>query len=225
MRRLSPLDEAIGLAARALGTVAGTPQTRRRPQALAGYSVPQRPATAQESGSPAPLSPADRQRSIGLMRVNQVGEICAQALYEGQAFATRNPALKAEFHRAAEEEADHLAWTSERLGELGGRPSLLNPLWYAGSLVMGLAASRSGDAASLGFMAETERQVERHLERHLALLPADDVRSRQILSAMKADEIAHGERAMAAGGRELPAPVRWAMALVSRVMTSTARYI
>ena len=139
--------------------------------------------------------------------------------------ATSNPALKAEFLQIAREEADHLSWTSQRLSELGGRPSLLNPLWYAGSLAIGVLASRSGDPVSLGFMAETERQVEHHLDRHLTLLPAADSRSRAILVAMRDDEIAHGARAVAAGGKELPGLVRSAMRLVSRVMTGTARYI
>jgi 3-demethoxyubiquinol 3-hydroxylase len=222
MRRNSRADEVFGLLGRALSTVAGAPQTAQRP--LASVLRPQ-PIGALAGLTPADQKSAERAESIALMRINHVGEVCAQALYEGQALATSNPALKAEFRQVALEEADHLSWTAQRLSELGGRPSLLNPLWYAGSLAMGLLASRSGDALSLGFMAETERQVEHHLDRHLKLLPAADTRSRAILLAMRDDEIAHGARAVAAGGQTMPRPVQWSMRLVSRVMTGTARYL
>ncbi len=229
MRRNSPTDEALGLLGRALATVAGAPQTGQRPLTAVLTAHPvgafAEVAPAVLGSVPAQSSATERAESIALMRINHVGEICAQGLYEGQALATQNPALKAEFRQIALEEADHLSWTAQRLGELGGRPSLLNPLWYAGSLAMGVLASRGGDSLSLGFMAETERQVEHHLDRHLVLLPVADLRSRAILMAMRDDEIAHGARAMAAGGATLPRPLRWAMWLVSRFMTGTARYI
>lgn len=230
MRRQDAFDEVLGLFGRALATVVGTPQGGQRsiasvtgiaaaPAGPAGpVQVPVEPGLSQPSV-------ADRTEVIGLMRVNHVGEVCAQALYEGQAFATPNPALRDAFLAAAAEETDHLAWTAMRLEELGGRVSYLNPVWYAGSFLLGVLASRSGDRASLGFMAETERQVEQHLEGHLARLPANDQRSRDILLAMKADEVAHAERARAAGGAPLPQPVRQAMRLASRVMTTTAKYI
>ncbi len=221
MRRNSKADEVLGLLGRALGTVAGAPQVGFRPLSAV---LPLQPIGASTVPQPA-TSAAERAESIALMRVNHVGEVCAQALYEGQALATSNVALKTEFLQIAREETDHLCWTAQRLSELGGRPSLLNPLWYAGSLLIGILASRSGDPVSLGFMAETERQVEHHLDRHLSLLPAADQRSRAILVAMRDDEIAHGARAIAAGGTELPLPVRSAMRLVSKLMTKTAHYI
>ncbi len=237
MRRNSRADEVFGLLGRALATVAGAPQTAQRPLASVlraqpigalAVTVPAEQTASEQTPADQKLADqklAERAESIALMRINHVGEVCAQALYEGQALATSNPALKAEFRQVAREEADHLSWTAQRLGELGGRPSLLNPLWYAGSLAMGLLASRSGDALSLGFMAETERQVEHHLDRHLKLLPAADTRSRAILLAMRDDEIAHGARAVAAGGQKMPRPVQWSMRLVSRLMTGTARYL
>jgi ubiquinone biosynthesis monooxygenase Coq7 len=159
------------------------------------------------------------------MRVNHVGEICAQALYEGQAASTADPRLKEAFLHAAREESDHLAWTRARLDELGASPSLLNPLWYAGSLAMGLAAGRAGDRWSLGFMAETERQVEAHLGSHLEQLPPADTRSRQIVEAMQRDEMTHARRARDLGGAELPAAVRQAMRASAKVMTTVAHRI
>ncbi len=221
MRRNSKADEVLGLVGRALGTVAGAPQSGFRSLSSALPAQTQGAATAVSELA----APAERAESIALMRINHVGEVCAQALYEGQALATSNPALKAEFLQIAREEADHLSWTSQRLSELGGRPSLLNPLWYAGSLAIGVLGQSQRRPGQSGFMAETERQVEHHLDRHLTLLPAADSRSRAILVAMREDEIAHGARAVAAGGKELPGLVRSAMRLVSRVMTGTARYI
>ncbi len=159
------------------------------------------------------------------MRVNHVGEVCAQALYTAQAAATANPALRAHFLQAAREEADHLAWTQARLDELGARPSLLNPLWYAGAFGLGLLAGRMGDAVSLGFVVETERQVEAHLQDHLERLPAQDHASRAIVVQMKDDEAEHASQAQAAGAVELPAPVKALMAGAARVMTTTAHYI
>jgi ubiquinone biosynthesis monooxygenase Coq7 len=159
------------------------------------------------------------------MRVNHVGEVCAQALYQAQAVATANPALKTQMSRAAREEVDHLAWTEERLAQLGDRPSLLNPLWYGGAFLIGLAAGRLGDRVSLGFVVETERQVEHHLASHLERLPAGDHASRAIVDQMRKDEAAHAEAARQAGGIELPAPVRGAMRLAAKVMTGTAHYL
>lgn len=182
---------------------------------------------------PCPVVPADetrldsaqRQLSAALMRVNHVGEVCAQALYTAQAAATSNSALREHFLRAAHEETDHLAWTRMRLNELGSRPSLLNPLWYAGAFGLGLLAGRLGDAVSLGFVVETERQVEAHLQGHLARLPAQDHASRAIVVQMKDDEAEHADQAMAAGAVELPGPVKALMAGAARVMTTTAHYI
>ena len=159
------------------------------------------------------------------MRVNHVGEVCAQALYQAQALSTRDPALKQHFERAARDETDHLAWTQTRLRELGARPSLLNPLWYAGAFGIGLLAGRAGDPISLGFVVETERQVEQHLESHLDRLPANDAASRAIVHQMKDDEAGHAAAAQSAGAAPLPAPVRWAMRAAARVMTVTAHRI
>ena len=174
---------------------------------------------------PRPLTDDEAREAVALMRVNHVGEVCAQALYDAQALAARSPELRAMFEQAAREEADHLAWTEERIRELGGRTSLLNPLWYGGAFAIGLAAARIGDRASLGFMAETERQVEQHLQGHLQRLPESDVASRAIVAQMKDDEVRHADAATALGGAELPLPVRMAMRLAARVMTRTARYL
>jgi ubiquinone biosynthesis monooxygenase Coq7 len=171
------------------------------------------------------LSASDKRLSGALMRVNHVGEVCAQALYQAQAMATPDVALKAQMARAAREEIDHLAWTEQRLAELGDRPSLLNPLWYGGAFLIGLAAGRLGDRVSLGFVVETERQVEHHLESHLERLPAADHASRAIVDQMRIDEAEHGAAARLAGGVELPAPVRGAMRLAAKVMTGTAHYL
>ena len=168
------------------------------------------------------LAPEDRREAAALMRVNHVGEVCAQALYHGQAAAAKSPAVREHMEHAATEEGAHLAWTAQRIAELGGRVSLLNPLWYAGSFALGAIAGRLGDRASLGFVAETERQVERHLQGHLARLPAADARSRAIVEAMQADETRHARDAVAAGAAALPFPVRLAMKAMAKVMTSTA---
>lgn len=159
------------------------------------------------------------------MRVNHVGEVCAQALYTAQAAATANPALRQQFERAAREETDHLAWTRGRLEELGSRPSLLNPLWYAGAFALGLVAGRLGDPISLGFVVETERQVEAHLAGHLGRLPASDHASRAIVAQMKEDEAGHAAQASAAGAAELPAVAKGLMHAAARVMTTTAHYV
>jgi 3-demethoxyubiquinol 3-hydroxylase len=174
---------------------------------------------------PGELTAAERSHAAALMRVNHVGEVCAQALYQAQKLATRSPTLKASFEQAAREEEDHLAWTARRLEALDSRPSLLNPLWYAGAMAIGLAAGRLGDKVSLGFMAETERQVEHHLDSHLDALPPADLASRAIVEQMRTDEIAHAKSATDLGGIELPLPVRSLMRLASKVMTRTAYYI
>jgi len=211
-RTLSGFDRALVEIERALGAIFDPAPAAVRPS----------PA---EDVIEAPLDDTERRHAAGLMRVNHVGEVCAQALYSAQALATTDLALRRQFERAAGEETDHLAWTAERLSELGARPSLLNPLWYAGSFAVGAAAALWGDRASLGFVAETERQVERHLDGHLGRLPAADVRSRAILEAMRAEEIAHGATATAAGGVSLPEPVRTLMHYSARVMTGTAYWV
>lgn len=184
------------------------------------------PAPAKDLGSDgSPLNEQEAKLSASLMRVNHVGEICAQALYNAQSIATRNPALRQSFGHAAREETDHLAWTQQRLRELNSRPSLLNPLWYAGAFGIGLVAGRIGDAVSLGFVVETEAQVEHHLASHLNRLPAADHASRAIVLQMKEDEARHGSNAQAAGAATLPPPVRWAMRAAAKVMTTTAHYI
>jgi len=172
-----------------------------------------------------PLPEAERVVSAALMRVNHAGELAAQALYHGQAFAARSTATREMLLAAASSESDHLAWCETRLKELAARPSLLNPLWYAGSFAIGAATALLGDRASLGFVAETERQVEGHLDDHLGRLPPADTRSRAILQAMRGEEIAHGAAAAAAGGTELPAPVCALMRYTARVMTGTAYWV
>ena len=182
---------------------------------------------------PCPVVPADetrldshdRRHAAALMRVNHVGEICAQALYTAQAAATNDPALRRQLEEAAREEGDHLAWTHARLDELGARPSLLNPLWYAGAFGLGLIAGRLGDPLSLGFVVETERQVEAHLQSHLERLPAGDHASRAIVAQMKDEEAAHAQQALQAGAAELPAPAKALMRAAAKVMTTTAHYI
>ncbi|WP_179404933.1 2-polyprenyl-3-methyl-6-methoxy-1,4-benzoquinone monooxygenase [Burkholderia guangdongensis] len=191
-------------------------------RSMTGVSRMSRPVPAPAEPSDVELSPAERTRAAGLMRVNHVGEICAQALYQAQKLTARSPALKTLFGDAAREEEDHLAWTAQRLKELDSRPSLLNPVWYAGALAIGIAAGALGDKVSLGFMAETERQVESHLDGHLAELPAADTASRAIVEQMRADEARHGKSAMDAGGVELPLPARMLMRAASKVMTITA---
>lgn len=183
------------------------------------------PARAVMAAEGAPLTAADKQLAGALMRVNHVGEVCAQALYQAQALTARSDALRQQMRQAAREETDHLAWTEERLQQLGARPSLLNPLWYAGAFGIGLLAGRLGDRVSLGFVVETERQVEAHLASHLQQLPEADRASRAIVDVMKADEAAHADAAAGAGGLPLPAPVRWLMKGSARVMTATAHHL
>lgn len=193
---------------------------------LSGASHASRPCPAPAGPPAAGVLNADEKRLSGsLMRVNHVGEVCAQALYRAQALTTRDVTLRNHFDNAAREETDHLAWTQQRLRELDARPSLLNPLWYAGAFGIGLLAGRAGDAVSLGFVVETERQVEQHLETHLDRLPANDEASRVIVRQMKADEARHAAAAQSAGAVALPAPVRWAMRAAARAMTATAHHV
>jgi len=190
-------------------------------------SRPMPTAAAAEPASPpaTELTPAEKKLSAAYMRVNHVGEICAQALYTGQAAATRNRALRTQLQAAAREETDHLAWTRQRLDALGSRPSLLNPLWYAGAFALGMVAGKIGDRVSLGFVVETEDQVSAHLAGHLKDLPANDAASRAIVAQMKLDEEAHANEARRAGAIELPGPVKALMRGAARVMTTTAHYI
>lgn len=168
------------------------------------------------------LTAEERRHAAGLMRVNHTGEVCAQALYQAQALAARNPEVRERFAAAAREEEDHLAWTQDRLDELGGRTSLANPLWYLGSFAIGMAAGLAGDRGNLGFVVETERQVEEHLSSHIDRLPAGDARSRAIVGAMRDDEIRHGMAASDAGARELPLPIKALMRATAKLMTLTA---
>ena len=209
------LDAWIGAADRALRAVLAPAQASRpAPQ-------PSMPAAAEPPG----LSPDERRRAAALMRVNHAGEIAAQALYHGQAIAARSDATRRMLLDAARAETDHLAWCESRLKELDSRPSRLNPLWYAGSFLIGALAALAGDRASLGFVVETERQVEGHLDQHLGRLPAADLRSRAIVEQMRTDEAAHGANARAAGGADLPGPVRALMRHTARIMTGTAYWV
>ena len=205
------IDDWISAADNMLRTVSGGSQARR---ASPARGLPGTPLTA------------EAQRVSGaLMRVNHVGEVCAQALYEAQALGTRNAGQRDHLRQAAQDEVDHLAWTARRLDELGAHRSWLNPLWYAGAFALGSLAARAGDRWSLGFVIETERQVEAHLAEHLSRLPEEDTASRAIVAQMKDDEVRHAEAAQAAGGHELPWPVRQAMRLAAKLMTTTAHYI
>ena len=182
------------------------------------------PTPAQGLAEPS-LSPADKRLAGALMRVNHVGEVCAQALYTAQAAVTRDAALRAHLLEAAREETDHLAWTQQRLDALGSRPSLLNPLWFTGAFALGLVAAKISDRASLGFVAETEKQVAAHLASHLHRLPVQDVPSRAVVARMKDDEERHAAQARASGAVELPFPARAAMKVAAKVMTTTAHYL
>ena len=193
---------------RALRTLSGT-ATASRP--VPGANLPE---STQEA--------SDRRHAAGLMRVNHTGEVCAQALYSAQALVARDPEIRARFAHAAREEEDHLAWTQHRLADLGARPSLLNPVWYAGAFGIGLAAGLAGDAANLGFVVETERQVEEHLTSHIDRLPPSDAKSRAIVEQMRDDEARHAAMALDAGGLPLPYPVRRAMRAAADVMRGVA---
>jgi ubiquinone biosynthesis monooxygenase Coq7 len=219
LRHDSPLDRLLAGVGRALATVAAAPGASRP------MPRPEPPRGAAPAAPGEPLDPAGRRLSGALMRVNHVGEVCAQALYEAQAAVADDPRVAQFFREAAAEEGDHLAWTRERLAALGARPSLLNPLWYAGAFAIGAAAGRLGTRFSLGFMVETERQVERHLEGHLARLPAADAASRAIVERMRAEEAGHADQAEAMGALPMPPPVRAAMRLSARVMTRTAHWV
>lgn len=206
------IDTWVAAADRALRALAAP--------ARAARAVPGEPDTVKMK-----LSTEQRRRSAGLMRVNHAGEIAAQALYHGQALAARDTATRDMLLGAAREEADHLAWCASRLTELESRPSVLDPLWYAGSFAIGAMAGLMGDRVSLGFVVETERQVEGHLNGHLGTLPPEDARSRAIVEAMRADEVMHGKNAKTAGGIDLPAPIRTLMRTTARVMTETAYWL
>lgn len=214
MRQTSHTDLAVSLFDNFLRT-ALTPTVEAVSQA-AGGMLTQAEAQAGEPSN---------KRTAALMRVNHVGEVCAQALYQGHALGTPNAALRQTFLQAALEEEAHLDWTAQRIHELGGRTSLLNPLWYLGAFAIGIISTRFGEARSLGFMAETERQVEAHLHSHLAEIPAEDTESRAIVERMCADEVAHAEHAQALGATALPAPVKSAMRGCAKVMTTVAHYI
>lgn len=210
-REHSLIDRCIGEIDSAIKTLSAPLQARRSCPSAAGG----------EAG----LAEAERRESARLMRVNHAGEVAAQGLYQGQSITARDPGVSAAMRHAAAEETDHLAWCEQRLKELGGRSSVLNPLWYLGSFAIGALAGALGDRASLGFIAETEQQVEAHLQDHLGRLPAADRRSRAILEQMRHDETQHGAAAMAMGGESLPKPLRAAMRLTSRVMTGSSYWI
>jgi 3-demethoxyubiquinol 3-hydroxylase len=209
---MSQVDQMLVCADNALRTLSGAYTASRH------Y-----PVAAHETA--APLDAAQRRLSGALMRVNHVGEVCAQALYNAQSLTTNDASLQRQFEAAAREESDHLAWTRRRLHELGNRTSALNPLWYAGAFGIGLLAGRLGQAVSLGFVAETERQVEQHLQSHLERLPQADHASKAIVMQMKADEARHASDAREAGAAELPTPVKLAMRLAAKLMTRTAHYV
>ena len=213
VRMSSSLDTFLVALDGALRTIWGNP-----------HASEQSPAHAFK-GSEVGLSAQERREAGALKRVNHVGEVCAQALYSAQSATTTNQALKQEMLRAAREETDHLSWTRERLDRLGARPSFLNPLWYGGAFALGVVAGRLGDAWSLGFVQETEKQVEAHLASHLSRLPPADAASRAVVSRMKADEAAHAEWAREAGARALPPPAKALMRVAARVMTTIAHRV
>ncbi|MFQ5642660.1 MAG: 2-polyprenyl-3-methyl-6-methoxy-1,4-benzoquinone monooxygenase [Thiogranum sp.] len=209
-RRYSPLDRLVINVDQALRTLAGKPL------------VTERSSPAQDRADDAELSESEKDLSIRLMRVNHCGEVAAQALYQGQALTARLAGVRERMERAAAEENDHLEWCEQRVRELGGRLSLLNPVWYLGSFAIGAGAGLVGDKWSLGFVVETEKQVIDHLDEHLEQISEKDVKSRAILEQMKLDEAQHGAAAKLAGGADLPLPVRKLMALTSKIMTGTA---
>ena len=207
-RAFDPLDRLLIEAQRALDSIAGRPEAAR-------------PSPAADTAEVV-LDESERQHAAGLMRINHVGEVCAQALYSGQAAVARDPATRAGLLAAAAEETDHLAWCAERLRELDSRPSLLNPLWYAGSFAIGALAGLRGDGWNLGFVVETERQVEAHLGEHLESLPEADLRSRAIIRVMKDDEARHADHAEQSGAKLLPQPIPSIMAAASKLMKTVA---
>ena len=191
-------------------------------RSVVGGAHAHRPTPGSDFGGNSGLDAVERKHAAGLMRVNHVGEVCAQALYQSQKLVARNPEIQEMLDHSGQEEMDHLAWCENRLQELGSHTSYLNPLWYAGSFAIGLAAGLAGDKWSLGFVAETEKQVENHLESHLEKLPKEDQRSRAIVDQMRIDEIAHGQAAKNAGGANLPEPIQKIMQAMSKMMTTTA---
>ena len=207
----TPLDRFIADADKALRVITGVASASRPTPAL--------------HAADAELSAAEQRHSAGLMRVNHVGEVCAQALYNSQGRFAKTAEMRAQFEQAGREEEDHLAWTAQRLGELNSHISVLNPLFYAGAYALGTVAAVLGDARSLGFVVETERQVEAHLESHLDKLPPQDAKSRAVVDQMRIDEIAHGAAAQALGAAQTPAPVQAVMAVMGKIMTSTAYFI
>lgn len=211
LRQTTPLDHLLTEAQRALDTVFGNPPAAR-------------PYPATDTGEPG-MDSAERRHAAGLMRINHVGEVCAQGLYFGQAAVARDPATREHLLEAAQEETDHLAWCATRLAELDSRPSLFNPLWYAGSYTIGTLAGLRGDGWNLGFVVETERQVEAHLDGHLQKLPEADAKSRAVVEQMKLDEARHAQTAVDHGGAPLPAPVKMAMRFAADVMRQTASRI
>ena len=217
LRDLTPLDRLLSVLDQGLKAVSG---------GSAGAARTGRPLPAPPAGFREPdAGSAAAREAASLMRVNHAGEVAAQALYHGQALVARDPAVRTFLLEAAREEGDHLKWCAERLAALGSRPSRLDPLWYAGSLAIGALAGLAGDAVSLGFITETERQVEGHIDQHLARLPPEDGASRAVLEQMRRDEIAHGAHARERGARELPGPVRGLMRATARVMTASAYWI
>ena len=207
----SPLERLITTFDQALRTVCARAEAQR--------PAPGEPATGADL-------PAEAKREAArLMRVNHAGEVCAQALYQGQALTARNSDVRSELQRASDEERDHLAWCEQRLDELGGSKSVLNPFWYGASFAMGAASGLLGDRWNLAFLAETERQVEGHLKGHLDRLPQDDQRSRAIIEQMKADEAGHAQTAVRHGAAEMPAPLKAAMKFTSKLMTATAYWV
>ena len=207
-RHYSFADQLMLNADQALRTLFGRPQVTERPN----------PA---DDMPDADLSDVQRDHVARLMRINHTGEVCAQALYQGQALTARDPVVRTSMERSAAEENDHLDWCEQRVEELGGRLSLLNPFWYAGSFAIGALAGVAGDKWSLGFVAETERQVEGHLDEHLEQVPAEDQRTRAILEQMKRDEIEHGQKALDHGGARLPAPIKALMKVTAKIMTTS----
>ncbi len=223
MRNLSAMDRLLSSGARlpqVLRSIEfrGSSSTGTR---FGGSEASAYPGLAEDQG----LAESERTLSGALMRVNHVGEVCAQALYEAQALITQDPQLRSQLQQAAQEERRHLEWVQARLDQLGARPSLLNPIWFGGAFGLGLLAGLAGDSISLGFVAETEKQVEAHLAGHLERLPSGDIASRAVVEKMRAEEEMHGKWALGRGGVELMWPIRMAMRLSAKVMTSVAHYI
>jgi ubiquinone biosynthesis monooxygenase Coq7 len=222
------LDQLIIEGDRALRILSGAVQLTRpmpKPAQDPSNNAPDNQSETKVSLDVAPLSEQEKKHAAGLMRVNHVGEVCAQALYQAQRLTSVSPHLQSQLAHAAKEEEDHLVWCAKRLEELGSRPSLLNPIWFAGSFAIGTLAGLAGDQWSLGFVVETEKQVENHLNSHLEALPLNDLASRSIVEQMRIEEIEHGNMARNLGAKELPEPITKVMGLISQVMTKTAYYL